>query len=358
MRFPALLIALPLSALFADAVKLKSGEIVEGKILQSDASGITIEVQFSPTITDERHLDRAEIAGSVVVSPDEVAFVAIRDLRPPDTALTPAVYDDFIAKKLRPFLRQYPTSARATDINAKIKKLDADIARLKAGDVKVAGIWYDPAAYAASKYQIDAAGLLDVMKQLVDAKNYAFALNAFDRLQTAFPASLAYADAVPLAEKNLPKLEQQLTFTVGNLPQTLAQRQAAIDRTPPEQRAPIQAAVDAENARATALADAAQRNGQHFFAILPYDEKGLKTMQENCVQFTQQLATVDKAKLALAAKLIRRATDELDAHHADAAAATIAQLKTTWTEYEGLGRLEERLKTVEESSAPAPSPKP
>lgn len=356
MRLSALCLLLPLTAAFADTVKLKSGEIVEGTILKNDATGITIEVQFSPTIKDERFIERKDIAGFAATSGDEAAFAAIRDLQAPDTALDAKAYADFIAKNLAPFLQKYPTSTRVADVQLRVRAVEADIARLKAGDKKIGGLWYTPEAYVVEKYQVDAGIILAAMKQQFAEKNYVAAANYFVRLQTTYPSSLAYAESLSLAPKVLAKLDQQLLFTIGNLPQTKAQRQAAVDRTPPEQRAPIQAAIDAENARAAAVAEAAQRSNQRFFPILPYDEKGLLAMRQSARQLAEQIGAVDASKLSRGAELVRRAARELDQGNLDAAQQTLADLATAWPEYEGLSRLQQRLTAARGPAEPPAAP--
>ena len=185
------------------------------------------------------------------------------------------------------------------------------------------------------------------MQRDLATKNYSAAMNDFVQLQRSYAGSAAYAEAVPQAGKALKLLDQQLNFAIANLPQTLARRQAAIDQTPIEQRPPIQAAIDAENARATAIAAAAQQANQPFFAILPYDEKGLQAMREASTQVAQQLATVDAKKLANAARLVRQAKEELAHNQLAAAQTTISELTAQWPEYEGLSRLQQRLTSAQ-----------
>jgi hypothetical protein len=373
-----ILLATPLAASLADSIKLKSGEVIEGKVISSDRTSVVIETQFSPTITDQRTVARTDIALLSITSSDEAAFTRIRDLKAPATALDAQPYTNLLDNQLRPFLKKFPASTRATDVKAMIQSFEADVARLRRGEKKINGEWYSADAYAAEKYQLEAAVIFEAMQRDLTEKNYVAAMNDFDQLQRSYPASAAYAGAVPLAAKALKLLDQQLTFAIANLPQTLARRQATIDRTPVEQRPPIQAAIDAENARADALAAAAQRNNQRFFAILPYDEKGLKAMQQAAAQVASQLATADEKKLQRAARLITQANAELAHNQLAAAGTSLADLAATWPEYEGLSRLQQRLtssqsaneasskaeadglkadKTIP-SSTPAPTPVP
>jgi len=308
---------------------------------------VTIETQFSPTITDQRTIARADIALLSVVSEDEAAFARIRDLKTPATALDASASTDILDNQLRPFLKKFPTSARVADVKAIIKSFEADIERLRKGEKKVGGKWYDADTFAAEKYQLEAAIIFEAMQRDLAAKNYSAAMNDFDQLQRSYVGSAAYAEAVSQAGKALKLLDQQLNFAIANLPQTLARRQAAIDQTPIEQRPPIQAAIDAENARATEIAAAAQQANQPFFAILPYDEKGLQAMREASTQVAQQLATVDAKKLANAARLVRQANEELAHNQLAAAQTTISELTAQWPEYEGLSRLQQRLTSAQ-----------
>lgn len=350
-RSLAFLLLLPAATTFADTIKLKSGEVVEGKILHARPDGIMIEVQFSPTITEQRLISRKDIAATSLVSPDETAFAEISRLKPPETASDPAIYDQVLTGTLRPFLKKFPSSARAADVKTLIGVFEAERKRVAAGDVKISGTWYDAASYAAEKYQLDADRTLLAMKAQLAAKNYPAALNNFETLRRSFPNSTAFAESLAPARDALRKTEEQLNFAQRNLAQILAQRQATIDRTPPEQRAPIERAVAAENARAENALETARQAGQRFVPIVPYDAKGIAAMQEAATDLGRELDAVDEAKLSSGVRLVRQARTELDEHQLDAAEATLVRLKTTWQEFEGLNRLEQRLKLAREADA-------
>jgi hypothetical protein len=367
-RFLPILLLLPLAGVaLADTIKLKSGEVLQGKVLKSSGASITVEVQFSPTITDRRTIARADIAGISLDAPDEAAYAKIQNVVAPDTALDSSAYKALIADTLEPFLKKYGYSARAADVKAKIEEFQADIARLDNGEVKVAGTWYDQTAAKAEKYQIAAAALLSAMRAQLDASNFPGAMNEFEQLQRKYPNSTAYAASIAPARKALVRLSQQIDFAIATLPQTKAQRQTAIDRTPAEQRADIQRAFDAEQARATAQAAAAQKQGLRFFTIFAFDEQGLKSMQQSARQLSTQLQSVNVTKLTSGAKLVQTANNELAANEIAAAETTLAELRSTWPEYEGLHRLEQWLKTEQaarksssdaDAAGPAPAAAP
>jgi len=348
-RLLTLLLCLPLGIATADTVKLKSGEVIIGHITSTDKESLTVEVQYSPTISDIRTLPRADVAYFAVDAGDEAAFAKIRDLKTPDTAIGPKSSQQLLDEQLLPFLKKYPSSPRVPDVELKIRDLRADISRLKAGDVKVAGVWYDKDDFAAEKYQIEAAAVLDAMRTNYDAKDLPATMNSFVLLRRSYPNSLAYVEGLQLAPQALARLQQRLNLEITNLPETKALRQAAIDRTPVEERQPIKQAIAIENARAAATAALAQKKQQPFYTIFSFDEKGLKAMQAAAAQIEKELAAVDVKSLEQGARLVRRAAEEADSHHLAAAQTTLAQLKETWSAYEGLPRIERRIANAVEA---------
>ncbi|MGH8047544.1 MAG: PTPDL family protein [Chthoniobacterales bacterium] len=350
---PRLLIALlclPLAIAAADTIKMKSGEVIEGRIINADDKSVTIEVQYSPTITDQRTLSRADIAQFAVEAGDEAAFAKIRDVKSPDTALGTKTCQKLIDEKLLPFLHDFPNSPRTADVQLKLRDLRNDIARLKAGSVKVAGVWYDKDDFTAEKYQIEAAAVLDAMRRNYETNNYPGAMNSFDLLQRAYPDSLAYVESLRLAPDLLDKLQQQINLDIVSLPQTKALRLAAIDRTPIEQRQPIQRAMAAEDAQVAAAAALAQQKQQKFYAIYAFDEKGLQAMQASALQIEKQLAAADSKALASGARLVRRASEELESNQFAGAQTTLEQLRAEWPRYEGLSRMETRLHAAQDAN--------
>jgi len=343
-------VVIPASTGFADTIKLKSGEIIQGKISRTDATSVTVEVPFSATITDERVIQRSDIANVAVTARDEAAYEKIRGIQLPTTALDAQPYEIALDNELLPFVKRYAYSPFVPDVKDKIKAFQAELDRIRSGEVKVAGAWYTQDAYNAAKYQISATIALETMKACNAKLDYVGAMNAFVTLLRTYPNSVAFADGLPLGRTIFSKLVQQLSFAISNLPQIQAERQATLDRTPIEQRQPIQDAFNADIAKAKALATAAQKNNQPFFAILPYDEDGLKAMQQQAVQVQNQLQTVNETKLSEGSKLVHQVEAELAGHELAAARTTLDELHATWPEYEGTARLQSRIQSEKDAA--------
>lgn len=341
-----------LSAAFADTVKLKSGEVVEGTILETTAKEVVIEVQFSASIKDVQRIPRSDIEGIDRATRDEADFEDIqKNAKIPETASDPAAHRAIIDGKLKPFLTRFGYSTRAADVKKMIAQFEEEIARLERGDVKIAGVWYDRDAVAKEKYQIEADEQLEKMKQAMATGDFVGAANAFETLQRLYPNSAAFGESAPLAEDAVRKLQQQLSFAISNLPLTLTERRQTIERAPAGQRAAIEQAMQAEEQQFAAIAEAAQRSGKRFFKVVPFDEKGLKIMETNLRALQQQIDQLDTRALASQAALARRAARELSEGQIDAATASITALRQQWPQYEALSRLDQRLKDAQTSSA-------
>src|SRR6266851_2840676 len=82
----------------ADIVTLKSGEKIEGKILNETDKDITIEYKVSASISDQRTVPRSDIASVEKPKPDEVLYEAVKNLKPGPNSFRPDAYDTIVAQ--------------------------------------------------------------------------------------------------------------------------------------------------------------------------------------------------------------------------------------------------------------------
>jgi len=78
---------------FADTVTLKTGERLEGKITGETDKDVTISVRVSDGVTDERTISKDDISSMDKTPPDEIAYQAIKNLRPSENAFTVSAFD-------------------------------------------------------------------------------------------------------------------------------------------------------------------------------------------------------------------------------------------------------------------------
>ena len=107
------LAALSASA-FADTVILANGEKIEGKVTAETDTEITIAAKVSAGITDERVIKKSEIATITKDAPDELAWQALKNLKPARNSLPLTSYDTAI-NPLKAFATEFPQSKYAAD---------------------------------------------------------------------------------------------------------------------------------------------------------------------------------------------------------------------------------------------------
>ncbi len=343
--FPAVLffVVLPACLAWGDSVKLKSGEVVEGKILSDTPEEIVIEVNFSATIVERRTIPRAEVLTVEQLSADEVAYQKIKDVVAPATALGAEPFDEILNTQLRPFVAKFPQSPRVEDVRGMITTLEEQKERIAGGEVKLEGNWLSASEHQAEKYQIDAGTLASQIERAGSAGDWVTVLNGFDTLQRSFPGSLAFVGSVPLAREAADELGKQIGFQLQNAPGIIQQRQQTIDRAPPQERERVRAAMEGQEAKVKAQAEAARKQGQKFYPLARFDQKGLAEMQKSLIQVRQELAKIDLPPLERGAQLVREANRLLADNEIATAQTTLAALETTWPAYEGLPRLKKRI---------------
>ena len=141
----------------ADTVKLKDGTVLEGDITVEDDATLSIYLEFSGgTITQTRQINKADIAGVVLSTPEQKAErQTARDyeklqkyqLNPKDSYAA-NYYDQIIKDVFRTFLTEHPNSPHASNVTARIAEWTAERDLVAAGNIKFHGRW-SPAAEVA-----------------------------------------------------------------------------------------------------------------------------------------------------------------------------------------------------------------
>lgn len=334
----------------ADTVTLKSGEVVEGKIRYATDQAVSIEVQFSPTIRDERIIPASEVESIQRLSPDGIEFQRLSKIRIPATALDPSPYDRILKEDLRPFLERYSFSDHADAVEKMVAEFEKERSRIAdGGQVKADGVWLTPDEFKAEKYQIEASALLERLKREFDLQRWPETLNLFEVLKKSYPNSIAFVEALPMASTAADRFDAKLNFDLRNLPAVLRQRQSAVERASERDADRIRRAFEEEEAGAKRISEQARARQESFHAAFSFDEALLKTQQSAVQKLKADLAGIDRRALESGVRIIRRARSEFEGGHLAAARKSVEQLADTWPQFEGLGRLRSRIESAAEA---------
>ena len=197
---------MPLLAQGSEWIELKDGSKVEGKIISAGADTVTIEVETSPTIREEKSYPRAEVAKVQRATQDDVAFEGIAAISVPATADDPAVYDVPL-ERVRSFMKSYAYSKHMPQARKLAASLESERTRVSAGEVKVDGQWISGAATGPDKSELGGRIQLSKMKFASDP---ASVLMAFESLEKNHTTSSAYPEAVKMAREAIGKLRTDL----------------------------------------------------------------------------------------------------------------------------------------------------
>lgn len=336
---------LAFASLPADTVTLRSGEVLQGKVLKESPEAIVMEYRFSSTIMDERTISRSDILKVERELADTKEFQEIQKIESPATVLDASWYDQMIQGKLVPFLKSYSYSANTPAVREKIAFFEERKKRLADGKLKVNGRWLTAEEAVVESYQLDAYRAYEAMRADLESNRLIGGLNAFGVFEQKWPFSATYPDAVNLTRETLQKLDQFLTHQLRNYPFQEEQRKLSLERAPIEQRSQVEAAQlrDIEAAKA---AIAASKTAGKFPQYSPLIKSSMEELQNALRAESKRLDAIDLKPLQKGVNEARLAASQIEQKQLALAETSLKNAETAWPKLESLPRLKAYLETV------------
>ena len=147
-----------------DTVILKSGEKFEAKVLSETATEITISVQVTASIKDERVIKKADIDRIEKVKPDEVAWAALAGIEPGPDSLEAEEYQRVVAA-LEYFQVTFPESPQLPVVKQRLVKFQEEQRRVQEGQMKMNGEWLSKERVQEERIQIGGRILFNRMQR-------------------------------------------------------------------------------------------------------------------------------------------------------------------------------------------------
>jgi len=332
-----------LQVVSADTVTLKSGEVLQGKVLLANDREILMDVQVSPSIKDQRTIARSDVAAVDQKKPDEEAYGLIKDLRPPKTSASVQDFEEPVQKQLNPFLKKFPYSAYVPEVRKNVELFEAEEDRIGAGEIKIDGQWISAENYAANRSTYDAILAHRRLQQISDSGDVIGALNAFDRFEKSFKTSGAYIDVVVLTRKNLDTADKIAAAHLQNLPILKAKRDQGLAIASDDQKIVIAAGIEQDRKRAAQILDVAKSSGVRFVPILPENEESLKETRRLCAEESRRLAALPVSDWKRALALTDSALANLQKGEITEAQSSLAEAALLWPDSAVIKSAQERL---------------
>jgi len=283
-NFPCQLLiifALATCSVQADKITLKNGKVIEGEVISETDTEYVISVAYSKSIRTRETFKKSEIADIQKEAPDLKPYEALKDVLPTPDRLSVVGYEQLIESRVKSFLNSFPNSKYTREVKKILATLESELARAKAGDVKLDGEWIDAAEWNANALELDAQVLVKRMKAFADRKSYRSALLIYDKINTEFRSADAANDASQTALQFLPKYSAQIKKLEAEAPAKLEKRERALKAMAARDSSRMKKAYDEIEAKHQAALAKAEESRTKWLPVSEFDSRTLQTLARN-----------------------------------------------------------------------------
>ena len=312
----------------ADTIALKTGERIDGKITGETDTELTVVVQVSAGISDERVIRKTEIVKVDRIPADETAFRAIMDFQPGKASFQPAQYAGMIGA-LQGFITQFPESTHAKAAQTALTALEAEKKRVDKAEMKFEGLWLSRAEAQKQRVQIGGNLAFAAMKSANAGGDAIGALNSLSYLEKNFPGAKVIPEAVPLALQILAALKPAAERALANYKINNAERERGVAAAGPADKAEVIAAFKREQAKAD-NAIAAATAAKTWPPFIAGSEKCISAILTRIPVEAKRLDALPLADMRESIKLADKARIEFASNNVDTASDFLQQVLKLW----------------------------
>lgn len=284
----------------ADTITLKSGKVIEGKVLEDNNGEYLIEVQVTRSIKDRKTFKKSEILSIEKTAEDAQPFEDLQGILPSGDQMAAGDYQLLIEGKVKDFITKFPKSEHLPKVKKMLATLEGELKRVEAGDIKLEGKWISAAEWNANAFDLDSLVIYHIMEKTAKAGAYRSALLTYDALKVGYSSSGGLDKARTLASKILPAYQTIIRAKAEKAKQLLADREHSIDNLPIRDRTRAKAGFEAEKAKYASLLAEAKENKVRWIPSYDYDERALRTLERTIKSEITSLSRVREDRNNLA----------------------------------------------------------
>ena len=341
----------------ADTVTLKSGEALQGKVLSETDQEIVMDVTVASGITDQKTLAKSEVQAVSKTPADEIAYQAIKGCQI-DSHSLPANSYVAIVKSLEGFLKTYPQSSRAGEVQAKLNAFKEEQERVKAKNIKWDNRWYTPEEFEKNKYQLQAQMQLETMRDQVARRDFVTALNTFDQIEKNHPGATAFPDAIELAQGTVKSLASEMERAKDAAKKQESQFNSGIVLVPEPQKSQMIAARQTQIAAAEAATAAAERAGIKWKPFAPISNKSFDALKSTLQTEMPRIEALPVAAMRNSLASLKAAEKALKEENAAGADVKVKEAQTLWAQNAQIADVKAAVEALKKKPTPTPSPAP
>ena len=345
-------LALFATAAWADTIVLKSGDKLEGKVLNETDTEVTVEVKITASIKDERIIKKADIEKIEKIQPDEQAWGTIKGIALSNESLDQSDYTNAV-NMLGAFIAQFPQSAHAAESKEKLAQFEEEKKRVESGEMKLDGKWLSAAKVQEERAQINGRILLSRMKRLAAAGQYSEALNVYDAIEKSFNGTAAYPDAVALARQTAPLLKTAAEQRLTQLKQLAEQNKMRLANTQGADRVQLEAMLKQQQAATESAVAASERSGARWVPLNPANERSIASLISRVASEAGRFASQPVEKMRQSVQSAQAAQAALDAGDLVKADASLKEASSAWSNNELIKRIQPKLAELQKAAMAA-----
>lgn len=278
----------------ADTVTLKNGTVLNGSIVKDNADSIVIETK-EKGITDEVTVKKADIAKTTKeTAEDKAANDLLAKLNPSKDNLAAADYEKLIKSEIQPWLDKNKAGGKRKEIEDLLKIYTEEMAKAKAGDIKLRGAWVTVEEKKWNEYNVNARKLRLKIEEQLKAKKYPEAYWLFAEMEATGQAGVDFPPVVDQMKKVMPQLEGAISNAIAAQTDLLKQRTTLLASMAADQKANEIKRIADEKKELTTRVSLQKKNKNRIVEWNPYD---LKTIQEAQTAVKKEVEYLNKLPL-------------------------------------------------------------
>lgn len=355
LLFPIGSAAILCASAFADTIILKSGEKIEGKVIEETATELTVDVKVSAGVTDQTKIAKDTIAKIEKEQLDEVAWQSLKNVKLGANSL-PATQYDTVMRPLQNFVTDFPTSAHKVEAEKTIAAFAEEKKRVDAGEARLGQKWLTKEEVAKERYQINAMLAYQHMRGQATAGDLVGALNSFEQIDKNFGGARVYPDAVETAKSVLAGLKGAVDRAQQNYKLQQAEFEAGVKNAVEPQKSELIAARKRETAQGEAAVSAAERSGLKWPPLMLRSDKSISTLAQKISTESQRLAGIEVVKMRESIKIAGEAAKQIAEKNVDGADESLRKASGLWSNNDVLKQLQPELAALRAIASAAPPP--
>jgi hypothetical protein len=311
----ALAMAAGISVALADTITLKNGKIITNCVILSEtADAYKVEVaEAGGTIKEETTIKKADVAKVERVMPeDREAEDMLSKLKPTPDGMSAAEYDKRIKTQIQPWLDKYKTSAKRKNMEELLKLYNDELAKVKAGEIKLRTVWITVDEQKWNEYNVSARKLRGKFEELLKAKRYVDAYNVFATMEASGGASVDFPPVLEAQKKAMPQFVAAVGRAIEENPALVEDRKKLLEQSTPDEKRKVDAAIKAETDEFRKKSALEKKNKIRVPSFNPYDLKTIQATLDAAKKEAVYLAGIDIPSMTLANKKFENGLREMN----------------------------------------------